>query len=229
MENWQKKLSQLHQWWQTPGGKYLIEVERRYLGHIIQQLFGYQFVIIADDNYASLSNVSRMSQVLRLDPMSNVAQALPDNIDAILIPHYMTYFPELVPLLQSIQSNLDTNGKLIYTAYNFFSYLGLQKLLHSKAVQGLPKKIHSIAKINSELVDNHYVINTVSCLAPFWIAKKTKPVQSYLAESYWGNIKCIIASKKLATVKSFKTEWQDKSVKAQPAINSRVEGEQNAR
>lgn len=220
MQEWQKKLQQLQAWWQTPLGEKLLAIEQRFLAEQLECAFGYQLVLIADESFAALSNYSRMSQVLRINPLTETVKSLPENIDAIIIPHSLNYLPNPEAWFEAIHNKLDSNGKLIFTTFSYLSYLGLQKARYAKCVRQLPTNIHSFSALRNSLLKSDFSLTDDCCFA----AGRTLGLDNdkLLMNSLWGNLSCIIATKKLLTVKNFETEWEKKSINSEAVMNSYI-------
>jgi hypothetical protein len=227
MEYWQQKLQLLANWWQTPAGQSLLQIEKNYLGEILQSLFGFQLVLIADESYASLSSLSRTSHVLRIDPLKDALQQLPSDVDAIVLPHTLSYMPELADWIMTLHHQLEDHGKLIITGYRYASLLGVQKFLLQSAVQAIPSKINSLSKIRQQLIKNDFVLERKENIAAVWTRKRLTLTNQALRTSVLGNISCIVASKKLATIKSFEPKWTKGATARQATSLNSVAGKSN--
>lgn len=220
MQDWQKKLQQLQAWWQTPLGQTLLDIEKRYLAEHLATTFGYQLVLIADESFASLSNHSRMSQVLRIDPLTESVDNLPENMDAIIIPHSLSYVPNPQLWLQAIHNKLDSNGIIVLTAFQYLSYLGLQKAMLAKNVRALPAEVNNFSYLRSALLSNEFSLIDSDRFAAGSLSCTDKNDNKVMKQSYFGNLICITARKKLATVKNIETDWTNKAANSQAALNS---------
>ena len=230
MQDWQEKLQQLAAWWQTPAGQKLLDIEKHNLAEHLAAAFGYQLVLIADESFASLSNHSRMSQVQRIDPLTENVHSLPDRIDAIIIPHGLSYLPNPHEWLQAINNKLANNGKIIFTAFRYLSYLGLQKIMLTKSTRTLPNENNSVAQLRNALLNNDFSVVDVHRFAAGVVGRKSVNLDRDAQASWYGNLVCVTARKKLLTVKHFETEWKSKAVNTQAAMNSYIgENQQHER
>lgn len=223
MDKWQQKIKQLSQWWDTPSGNVLFQAEYCHLSNLIQTLFGYQMVLVADKKFLELSNLCRTNQVLRLDPVTSSVEQLPDNTDILVIPHLLSYFDSPELWLQAISKQLASNGKLIITGYRKISLLGWQQIYRSAYVRGLPNWQNNMFKLKRLLRKHGYAINETTNIANFLVTPTVEINDNLLNPSSLGNITCLIASKKIVTVKSIKPNWKTKTQTSQRVLSSWAE------
>lgn len=190
-----KELEQLTIWWQTPMGSLLLQAELSILEKYLEPLFGYRLLIIAPKCFEPLCHASRMGQVWRIDPNEISNTTLPPNLDAILIPHLLSYLPELEICIQDCWQSLEAKGRLILTGYHRFSYLGWYRYWHASLKQQVPLGCNSKRKIKTLLQANLFNIVQQGSFAP--LSMMTKKI----GRNLFANAYVISAQKKLTSVK----------------------------
>lgn len=211
MQQWQQQLQQLEAWWQTPAGRSLLDIEIAYLSKRLQTLFGYRLLLVATEAFAELSNVTRISQVTRVDPLSDDLAQLAgtsNDLDVVIVPHLFAYLPKFSEYLLSINHQLQDHGKLIITGFHYRSWLGWQKFWRQKSVRGVPKTKHAMGVIKKVLLENNFIITRAEHFAGGKLSKKMSTHESQLQAQGLGNLTCFICQKQLASVKNMKAAWQ---------------------
>ena len=236
---WCKELEQLTEWWQTPVGNLLLQAELTQLEKYLEQLFGYKLLLLAPSAFETLSTHSRMGQVLRIDPMhcaghcaghcdghcdgaQIMPNALPTNIDAIIIPHLLSYLTDAADCIKHCWQSLDAHGQLIITGYRRCSYLGWSRLCHSRLRQQVPNAKNSKAKIMDLLQENSFLITKQEIFAPMSLNTE-KVGLTLLANNY-----VIAARKELVLSKITEPlEWQKKRKISSRMVPSGCQRERN--
>lgn len=204
-----KELNQLTTWWQTPIGNLLLQAELDILEKYLEPLFGYRLLIIAPQCFEPLCNASRMGQVWRLDPNEILNTPLPTNLDAILIPHLLSYTPEIEAFIQDCWQNLEVKGQLIVTGYNRFSYLAWYRFCHTSLKQQVPLGSNSKSEIKRLLQANLFNIIQQESFAPLSIT--TGKMIGKVGRNLFANAYVICAQKELTLVKiNDAVKWQKK-------------------
>lgn len=226
MQDWQQKMKQLQQWWQTPAGNILLDIEMAFLRAQLQEMFGFQAVIIGGEEYGALTNVIRTSRCVRIDPMQQDLSHLPPKIDVIILPHMLSFIDELSPLLEALQAKLETHGKVLVTGYRNQSVLGLQRLLRCKVVKGMPYARHNLSDLQQHFLGSDFQVTWQTYFAAVWVRARLTLLNHQLNAAMLGNVFALTLTKKLATVKTFKPEWQANNV-TQPSSVLNSIGESN--
>ncbi|MSP52680.1 MAG: hypothetical protein EXR81_00310 [Gammaproteobacteria bacterium] len=209
-----KQLEQLTAWWDTPVGKLLLQAELKQLETYLELLFGYKLLLIAPSCFDSLSHCSRMGQVLRIDPNEVATQSLPPHLDAIIIPHLLSYLPEVSDCIKGCWESLDAKGQLIITGYRRFSYLTWSRFCDSRLKLQIPSANNSQSKIKNLLRANSFNIIKQDNFAP--------------NSSLFANGYVIVAQKELVLVKmSEPITWQNKQKMNARMATSGCQREQN--
>lgn len=199
------ELKQLTIWWQTLIGNLLLKAELTILEKYIEPLFGYRLLIIAPKCFEPLCTTSRMGQVWRLDPNKISNSRLPTNLDAIVIPHFLSYSPHVEAFIQDCWQNLEANGRLIVTGYNRFSYLGWYRFWHPSLKKQVPSASHSKSKIKYLLQGNLFCIVQQESFAPLSMTT------GKLGSNLFSDAYVICAQKELTLIKINKPiKWQKK-------------------
>jgi SAM-dependent methyltransferase len=207
MQTWQRKLKALTNWWKQPCGNTLLHLEKIFLSDYLDEQFGFQMVIIADNNYAELNQISRMQNVTRLDPHIDNIIDLPSNVDCIVVPHMFAYNDDIESWLKAFWQALTPNGQLILTGYSYRSFLGLQKLLRSTAVRGLPERENNRKIVRASLAQHDFTLLLDHKFAPRWLFSRNNLDSRTHVPSIFGDIYCFVASKQLVPIESKKPKW----------------------
>ncbi len=226
MQDWQQQIKQLQQWWQTPAGENMLRIENAFLRSELNNVFGYQAVIVGGEEYSQLTNIVRTSHCMRIDPLSQDFSHLPDKIDVMVLPHMFSFIEDLTPWMQALLAKLETNGKVIITGYRYSSVLGLQRLLKCKAVADIPTAKHNVKALQQHFITNDFQLAEEMNFAAVWVRKRLSLFNHQLNNALLGNVFAFSMTKKLATVKTFKPEWQVNNIAQQSSVLNSV-GEQN--
>lgn len=206
MQQWQSTLQTLVAWWETPIGMQLLQLEQLVIQKKIQNLFGSKLVLLAPESFTQLTSASGMSDSIRLDPFSISKQSLPHNIDIFVVPQLLAYCDDAREWLGAFWQSLAANGTLIITGFNFISYFGLRRLLGRDNLCQIPAICNSQYYLQTLLTTTDFIILSKQRFA----LSDNQQVNKKIRSSYFGMLYCLIASKQLVTVKSFRPDWQSK-------------------
>ena len=122
---------------------------------------------------------------------------LPKNIDAIIIPHVLSYLPEFSDCIKACWQSLEAGSQLIITGYRRFSYLAWARVCDPQLKLQVPSANNSQSKIKRLLRASSFNIIKQGAFAP--------------DNSLFANGYVIVAQKELVLVKiSEPNKWQEK-------------------
>ena len=208
MQHWQLKLQVLKTWWKTPLGSALLRLEKQFLTTYLQDKFGAQMVLLADESFADLTIASRTHNSIRIDPFTNAHPQLPQNIDVLLVPHMLAYCWGASQWLSAFWQSLEANGQLVLTGFNFMSCLGIQRLLQRTPASDLPSMVNSGYHLRRLLSTTDFNVELEHKFAAHCEPSKLTIDPEMTKAAFFGSLYCIIADKQLVTVKTFKTNWR---------------------
>ena len=214
MQQWQSTLQALIEWWQTPMGGQLLQLEKLVIRQNLPDSFGHQLALLAPENFTELISENGMHNCIRLDPFAISRQSLPEHIDVFIVPQLLAYCDNPYAWLSAFWQSLAANGTLIITGLNFISYLGLQRLLGKGDLRQLPLRHNSQYYLQALLATTHFIITSKQRFALPGNEKLDQDMQP----SYFGVLYCLIASKQLVTVKGFRRDWRSKLKFAQQRL-----------
>lgn len=208
MQDWRDKYRHLQQWWQTPMGEGLLHCERAFLKQYLYDLFGYQLLIVASEEYAELTHLSRMQHTFQQDPFQPFLQSIPA-VDAIIVPHLLSLVKDTDTWLQQCWLHLKPGGKLIITGYHYISELGLQRLLLSPLIRELPRYQHRLSELKRAIKRQQYTLTLDQKFAPrLSSVNPTLSFQPFIL----GNLFCLVASKEFADIKLNEFHWKKQGI-----------------
>lgn len=137
-----ERLRLLRQWFTSPLGIRLANVEQIKLNDILSDLFGYHLVVVDPPCMPESLGASRIHhrvvQSSTVDGIEGVtdmlggAEALPfctDSIDAFVLPHTLEIATQPHQVLREIDRCLVAEGHLVVLGFNPFGWWGMRKLL----------------------------------------------------------------------------------------------------
>ncbi len=207
---WPDNFQTLRTWWRTPIGQASLDFEKQVLQQRLSHLFGYQLLLLADDTFANYAMDSRLLNYTRIDPLekTNSKQThfqLPNNIDVIIIPHWIYYFPDLQPLIASLWHSLMNGGLLIITGdvtCRFFEWEWFGKKGSLSQPEHPLLRYRQMKKL---LTDEQFVIERA---------------YKYRQPSIRRQLTLIEATKKTVTIKKMKPCWHTRSTPLTQSILS---------
>ena len=136
----------LHDWYQTPAGRYMLDWERQQVDRVVADIFGYHALQLGAPELDALqanrmphqwlacdhiepSKESKHNAVRRLDLMTDYA-ALPfpaSSLDLVVLPHTLEFSADPHATLREVQRVLVPEGKVVICGLNPASLWGMQQ------------------------------------------------------------------------------------------------------
>jgi hypothetical protein len=183
-------------------------------------LFGYQLLIIGAQHFNAFTLGSRLLNYAHRDPLEPQITLALEDVDIIILPHWIYYFPEPSILLADLWKALKANGRIIITGYQNVSLLGWQRLRHESVVKNLPQQAHATAQLTCLLRQQQFSICKTEKYGPSGIGQRTLADKDLTRASYFGCCTMIEAIKDLATIKSIQTQWSKPCSKVTQSVVS---------
>ena len=135
--------SQLQDWYQTPMGRRLQQLEQQALEQVLPNLFGYHLVQIGCIGRDDLTSSSRILHRVVMSACNHTlpnhavqfcgpADRLPiasDSVDVVVLPHVLEFSEHPHEVLREVERVLVAEGHVIMLSFNPFSLWGLWQLL----------------------------------------------------------------------------------------------------
>ena len=126
----------LHDWFQTPLGRYLLEKERAYLDDVTPDIFGFHAVQLGlpDVDLLRENRITHRLRVANLGQPDLYAKCheLPfatQSIDLVVLPHTLDFSEEPHEILREVDRVMMPEGRLIIVGFNPWSLWGLRSAL----------------------------------------------------------------------------------------------------
>jgi hypothetical protein len=214
--NWPENYKTLLAWWQTPQGQTYLEFEKAVLKQRLANVFGYQIVVIGDAEFSDYAMASRVLNYIRLNPLEEQPTKLPRDIDVLVLPHWLYYFPHCQPLLTALNQSMTNGGLMLITGYNYASILGWQRFRRYKNSMLVTKPARQTAHLKKLLLTEQFMVHNVRKYGSFdqQVAAdlKSESIKSDQIKPTWcGWLSMIEATKNIAMVKTVKPIWAAKT------------------
>jgi SAM-dependent methyltransferase len=147
----------LRAWYERRLGQLLLECERRELGEVLANLFGYYLVQVGAAMDAYLLEASRIrhqvivdniwpaepcrSQPMHVASLCGKPHGLPvqsDSVDVVLLPHTLEFAPSPHEVLREVERVLVAEGHIVILGFNPWSLWGLWRLLRRRRRRQVP-------------------------------------------------------------------------------------------
>ena len=129
----------LHQWFQSPTGRVLLELEEDIIASRLPSLFGYHLLQVGQLSAKDMLSGSLILQrhIIDIDDsqidcahprIRSRADCLPvasDSIDVVMLPHVLEFETHPHEALREVQRVLVAEGNLLITGFNPWSMMGL--------------------------------------------------------------------------------------------------------
>ena len=126
----------LQQWFETPLGQYLLELERAYLDEVTPDIFGFHAVQLGmpDVDLLRENRITHKMRVARGGPADLFAKCeeLPiatQSVDLVVLPHVLEFAEEPHAVLREVDRIMMPEGRLLIVGFNPWSLWGLRSSL----------------------------------------------------------------------------------------------------
>src|SRR5690554_4462524 len=130
----------MSQWFESPLGQRLLEVERRMLDAALSRRFGYHLLELGCANF-NMHQSSPIGHKFAFSPVASpgchhaaaLAEAIPlagNSVDLVLLHHALDYSSNPHQLLREASRILIAGGHMVIVGFNPYSPWGLRKRLH---------------------------------------------------------------------------------------------------
>ncbi|MEY4649624.1 MAG: hypothetical protein RL191_792 [Pseudomonadota bacterium] len=215
------------EWFASPLGRYLIDLEYKYINPVVVDTFGFYAIQMGNFDIDFLDH-SRIQNQFSLN--SNQAdlmtsnEALPfdeSSVDLFIAPHILEQMAEPYELLKEIHRVLMPEGRLIITGFNPASLWGLKRLLSFDIDYPWNAKFISLGKIKEWLpiVGLEMVEGKMGCYIPpiqqsSWLKKIQ--IMEQLGDRWWpmlGGFYFLVIQKRVHGMTPIQPMWQKRLIK----------------
>jgi len=215
------------EWFASPLGRYLIDLEYKYINPVVVDTFGFYAIQMGNFDIDFLDH-SRIQNKFSLN--SNQAdlmtsnEALPfeeSSVDLFIAPHILEQMAEPYELLKEIHRVLMPEGRLIITGFNPVSLWGLKRLLSFDIDYPWNAKFISLGKIKEWLpiVGLEMVEGKMGCYIPpiqqsSW--QKKIEVMEKLGDRWWpmlGGFYFLVIQKRVQGMTPIQPLWRKSLIK----------------
>ena len=221
---WPDNYKNLISWWQTSQGQAYLTFEKALLKKRLSNVFGYQLVVLGNAEFSDYGISSRLLNYTRLDPLDEPSTKLPRDIDVLVLPHWLYYFPHCQPLLTELNHSMINGGLLLITGYNYASMLGwqwywqrtCQRFSYDTKKYPIPTSLIRPKELKKLLLNDQFAVNSMRKYGSI-----TQPAQSdTIKPNGYGWLSMIEATKNIAIVKRIKPSWQPQTKSLRQTIAS---------
>ena len=215
------------EWFNSPLGQYLIDLEYKYISPIVVDTFGFYAIQMGnfDIDFLDLSRIQNKFSLNSNHPdLMTSNDALPfdeSSVDLLIAPHILEQMAEPYELLKEIQRVLMPEGRLIITGFNPTSLWGLKKLLSFDINYPWNTKFISLNKVKEWLpiVGLEMVEGKMGCYVPpiqqlSWLKKIQ--IMEKLGDRWWpmlGGFYFLVIQKRVHGMTPIRPLWQKRLIK----------------
>ena len=224
---------QLSDWFASPLGQQVLQIERSQLEEILPELFGYHILQIGQPSNADFLDSSKISHKAYLcldeqeisetyNTIRAQAENLPvasDSIDVVVLPHVFEYSKDPHQLIRELDRVLIDDGHLVIIGINRFSFWGLwyfvlcwwDKIPWNGRLISIPRIKDWLALLDFEVKKVRYCFYSPPFRKTQWLLK-CKPLER-LGAYCWpflGGIYVIVGKKRVVPLNPIKMQWKAK-------------------
>jgi len=226
----------LKEWYKTPLGQHLDNLEQQQLDEILPNLFGYHLGQIGLTGEQDLLRSSRISHHFvsdfSVDEQLNRAgcKASPDllplasdSVDVLVLPHVLEFCDAPHDVLREVERVLIAEGHVVILGFNPFSLYSFWRIFYAgRRTVPWCGKFYSVTRIKDwlsllgcDIVMTHYYCYRIP-VHHKWIMSKLKFVEIIASKLFriFGGSYVIVARKKSVTLTPLRTRWHAKKVVA---------------
>lgn len=220
---------QLQEWFSSPSGSSLLELERKQVLEVLPDLFGYHLLQVGHTGDADMLAGSRTLHraILALDreekrpgypAIHGTPLSLPigsDSVDVVLLPHILEFEANPHEVLREVERVLVPEGHLVITGFNPWSLMGLRRALNRRQSApwcgnfiGLTRVKDWLALLGLDVIGS----SSFYFQAPFQSSRLLERlhIMERLGSRFWpymGGAYVVTARKRVVTLTPIKPRW----------------------